>query len=148
SEGGEAAAVAAVWIEDAEGKRVPAVAHGESFSVCALLDVRERIDRPDVHFAFNTDEVLTVFGATSRAIAANDDEPFLPGERIVVRMTADNALGDGRYFVDCSLHGAERGVVAFRGRACEFVVFGATAGSGLVSLPHTMRVERELERVT
>ena len=141
------AQVADVWVEDAEGKRVPAVPHGEPFALCALIDVREQIDAPDVHLTLNTDDALHVFAVASGFVEGHGRDPFAAGEQAVVRVTIENQLGDGRYFVDCSVHASGRGMVVFRGRACDFVVFGAPEPAGLVTLPNTVSVQRQLERV-
>jgi ABC-2 type transport system ATP-binding protein len=145
---GDAVTIADVWVEDAAGERASAVVHGEPFHVCALIDVHERIERPDVHLTLNTDEALAVFTAATSVVGAPKREPFLPGERISVRVRAENPLGDARYFVDCSVHGAERGLVSLRARACQFMVFGGAPHAGMVELEHTIEVERALERVS
>jgi len=140
------ATIADVWIEDDEGQRVPAVAHGQPFHVRATIDVHERIEHPDVHVSLTTDAAVHVFG-TATSVGGDKPDAYEPGERLVVDIAADNQLGDGRYFVDVSVHRGGIGVAAVRGRAAQFVVFGAKAETGLVALPHTVTVERELERV-
>lgn len=145
--GGDGVTIADVWVEDADGQRTSGLPHGEPFTLRALIDVHERIERPDVHLMLTTDEAWHVFGVATSELGP-DAAPFLPGERVEVRVTAENPLGAGRYFVDASVHGAKRGQIAFRGRACQFVVFGGIESRGLVDLPHTVAVERVLEKVS
>jgi ABC-type molybdate transport system ATPase subunit len=137
------ATIAGVWIEDDDGRRIDAIAHGERFHIHALVDVAERLERPNVHVSLTTDDAVHVFGARTQEVEAAA-APFEVGERVAVRVSVENALNAGRYYVDLSVHARARGTVSYWGRACDFLVFGSREGAGLVTLDHTVTVEREI----
>jgi ABC-type multidrug transport system ATPase subunit len=140
-EGG--ATIADVWIEDERGRRVGAIPHGEQLRIRAQIDVHERIERPAVHVALTTEDALHVFGATTKGVESAS-APLEPGERLELCVSIENPLRSGRYFIDCSVHGAGRGTVSYRGRASDFVVFGGAEGAGLVTLEHSVELQRGL----
>jgi ABC-type polysaccharide/polyol phosphate transport system ATPase subunit len=140
-----AATVEEIWIEDETGQRVDAVAHGERFTLNALVAVHEQIDDPDLHMLIETDDGLRVFAAISRE--GGTPEPALQaGERVCMRVSARNSLGAGRYHVGCWVHRGPDEVVTFRRRACDFTVHGVGEWSGLVVLDHSVELDRELDR--
>jgi ABC-type polysaccharide/polyol phosphate transport system ATPase subunit len=139
-EPGTGVTVLDAWIEDDEGRRVAAVPYGERFHVRALIEASERIAHPDVRIALTDEDGVYVFGANS----GSDGPDFIEeGQRLALRVSAENLLTNGRYFVDCSVHEGGGPLVTFRGRACDFVVFGGRPG-GLVDLPHKVELEEEL----
>jgi ABC-type polysaccharide/polyol phosphate transport system ATPase subunit len=135
------ATVAGAWIEDAEGRAVDAAPHGEPLTVHVALDVHEAVERPEIHVQLTNDDGVRIFGTTTRGVDAA--EPALePGERVEVRVRMDNPLGVGRFYVDVGVHTEGGGMLAYEGRAREFIVHGAPENSGLVSIPHQVEVQR------
>jgi hypothetical protein len=136
------ASVAEVWIEDAHGERVSAVEQGARFSICALVDVHEPTEDPEIGITVHDENGAVAFASTSRREAGR--EPALTaGERVRLRVTLDNRLKRGRWHVDCGMHAGPTRVVAFRWRAGDFVVYGSRPQDGLVAIDHEVELERE-----
>ena len=139
-----AARVEEMWVEDEAGRRVGAVAHGERFTVNAVVGVERPIAEPDIHVMLETDAGIRVFVASSR----DSDYPIESleaGERVRVRVCAVNSLGTGRYHAGCWVHRGAEEVVTYRRRACDFAVYGTDEARGLVMLDHRVEVEQALE---
>jgi ABC-2 type transport system ATP-binding protein len=140
----QVATVARAWVE-AEGLEVDSVQHGTPFTVHALIDAHEPIERPELHLRLTTDDGVAVFETTTRGVESAG-ERLEPGERVHLRVGLDNPLGSGRYYVDVGVHAAGGGMLAYRGRALDFMVHGSPEDSGLVTIPHTVELERAQPR--
>jgi ABC-type polysaccharide/polyol phosphate transport system ATPase subunit len=138
---GRVVSVVSTWIENQAGQAVDAAQHGEPFTIRVALDVHEAVDRPEVHVQLTNDDGVRIFGTTTHGVEAAE-APLEPGERVEVRVRLENPLGGGRYYVDVGVHRAGGGMLAYEGRAREFIVVGAPEGSGLVAIPHRVEVER------
>jgi ABC-type polysaccharide/polyol phosphate transport system ATPase subunit len=141
----QVASVAGTWIEG-EGRTVEVVSHGLPFIVHALIDVHERVEHPDFQVQLTTDDGVRVFAATTRGLP-EVEEALVPGERVHLSVRMDNPLGAGRYYVDVGVHQQGGGMVAFQGRAQDFIVQGSPEDAGLVAIPHDVVVERARPRV-
>jgi hypothetical protein len=78
-------------------------------------------------------------------------EPIEPGERVHLRVTLDNPLVAGRYFVGCSLTrgGPGTDLVFYEPHAADFYVDGEEKlDGGLLVLEHDIALERALERAS
>jgi ABC-type polysaccharide/polyol phosphate transport system ATPase subunit len=140
----QVAAVAEAWV-DVDGREVDSVSHGTPFTVHALVDVHEPIDRPELHLRLTTDDGAAVFATTTRGVDSAD-ERLEPGERVHLRVRLDNPLGAGRYYVDVAVHSTGGGMLAYRGRARDFMVHGSPEDAGLVTIPHTVELDRAQPR--
>ncbi|HVE68937.1 MAG TPA: ABC transporter ATP-binding protein [Solirubrobacteraceae bacterium] len=137
----QVASVAGAWIETADGRALDAATHGEPFTIHVALDAHEAVDRPEVHVQLTNDDGVRVFGTTTQGVAGTE-APLEPGERMEVRVRMENPLGEGRYYVDVGVHRAGGGMLAYEGRAREFIVHSAPENAGLVTIPHQVEVER------
>jgi energy-coupling factor transporter ATP-binding protein EcfA2 len=138
----EGATLTDVWIEDARGARTDAVEQGAHFSLCASIDVHERVEDPEVGMTVHNDDGAVAFATNSRQLGKRETT-LEPGERLRLRVSLDNHFKPGRWYVDCGLHAGPHRVVAFRWRAWEFVVYGNRPQAGLVEMDHTLDLERE-----
>jgi hypothetical protein len=141
----QVAAVPQAWVE-VEGQEVESVAHGTPFTVHALVDALEPIERPELHLRLTTDDGVAVFAASTQGLDSAQ-ERLEPGERVHLRVRLDNPLGAGRYYVDVGVHAAGGGMLAYHGRVRDFMVHGSPEDAGLVTIPHTVEVERAHARV-
>jgi hypothetical protein len=82
-----------------------------------------------------------VLGTTTKGLDELG-ERLEPGERVHLKVRVENILGAGRYYVDVGVHASGAGMLAYRGRAHDFMVHGSPEDSGLVAIPHTVEVER------
>jgi ABC-2 type transport system ATP-binding protein len=139
---GEGATIGEVWIEDLTGRRAEAVGQDEPLSIHASIEVRRRIVDPEVGVTIHDEDGVVAFGTTSRELSRRED-PLELGERLRLRITLQNRLKPGRWFVDCGVHDGAAEVVAFQWRACSFIVHGSRPQPGLVSIDHGFELERE-----
>ena len=140
----QVANVAQAWVE-VDGREVESVHHGTPFTIHSLVDAHERIERPELHVRLTTDDGTAVFGTTTRGLDSAA-ERLEPGERVHLRVRLDNPLGAGRYYVDVGVHAAGGGMLAYRGRARDFIVHGSPEDAGLVTIPHTVELDRAQPR--
>jgi ABC-type polysaccharide/polyol phosphate transport system ATPase subunit len=139
------ATVAETWIES-EGRPREVVRHGLPFVIHVLIDVHEPTEHPELHVQLTNDDGVRVFGATTRGVP-EAEAPLVPGERIHVMVRMDNPLGAGRYYVDVGVHQAGGGMLAFQGRARDFLVHGSPEDAGLVTISHDVVLERARPQV-
>ncbi len=137
------ATVEEMWIEDESGRRADAIAHGQPFSINARVAVHEPIAEPQVHVSLENDDEVRVFATTTRGVSAAG-APLEAGERVQMRINAVNSLGPGRYYAACSVHRGDVEIVTYRGRACDFISYGADEVNGLVVLDHSVELDRAL----
>ena len=115
---------------------------GSAFTaiVNALVDVHERMTDAEVHVQLTNDDGMKVFGTASAPAS-------LPaGERVHVRVKLENPLNTGRYYVDVGVHRVGGGMLAYRGRARDFLVVGGPENAGLVAIPHAFDVQPDRPR--
>ena len=105
------------------------------------MRVDRPIEAPHLHVLVETDDGLRVFAGDTRGVAGAQDD-LQAGERVVLRVEAVCALGAGRYYAGCQVRRAARDVVTYRRRACDFTVHGTDEFAGLVTLEHTVALER------
>jgi ABC-2 type transport system ATP-binding protein len=141
----QVASVEQTWVE-VEGREADSVEHGTPFTVNVLLEAHEPIERPEVHLQLTTDDGVAVLGTTTKGLDDLGDR-LDPGERVHLKVRVENILGAGRYYVDVGVHASGAGMLAYRGRARDFMVHGSPEDSGLVAIPHTVEVELAQPRV-
>jgi ABC-2 type transport system ATP-binding protein len=137
-----------VWLENADGRRVDAIEHGDRLYMHVVVDAHERIERPQLHLWLDNDAGVRVF-ATNTGHIADASVVLEPGERIHLVVDAANPLPSGRQYIGCSLTagtGATDTVVAAT-RAADFVVYGGEYVHGAIQLDHDFTVEREVREV-
>jgi ABC-2 type transport system ATP-binding protein len=131
-----------VWVTDANGDRVDAVAHGQRMCLHVLLEARETVRTPGISLWLSNDERVRVFaaGALENGGALGDLEP---GERVEFTVEIENSLAAGRYYVGCSVVRGSAGMepLLHRERAGDFVSYGAEL-YGIVDLDHTSSFTR------
>jgi len=141
-----AAKVSKAWLGDEDGRRVDAVSPGERLVLNVEIEVRERIEDPTVVVWLETREGVRMFLAHSRE-GGEPPEAFEPGERVHLRVRAENTLRSGRYYIGAWLaRGApDDDVIFHHPHAGEFSVIGEEA-YGLLMVEHEVELERGLER--
>jgi hypothetical protein len=130
-----------VWVEDANGTRVEAVGQDEAMTICAAISARRAVADPEVGITLHDEDGVVAFGTTTRELGRRE-EPLAAGERLTVRLSMQNRLRSGRWFVDCGVHDGPHEVVAFRWRARDFIVHGSRPQPGLVAIEHSLEIER------
>ncbi len=141
----EGATIDEVFIEGATGTRADAVGQDEPMTICATISINRPVGDPEIGISIHDEDGVVAFGTTSRELGRRED-PLAAGERVRVRISLDNPLRPGRWFIDCGLHDGSAEIVAFRWRAASFVVHGTRPQAGLVAVQHRFEVERESAR--
>jgi len=134
------AEIGQVWVEDRAGARSRAIPQGDPIRIHALIDIHERIEDPEIGMTIHTDDGLVVFETTTRG--GDETGPLTAGEQVELVLTLENPLRPQRYFVDCGVHADGNRVAAFRWRAADFVVYGNQRQNGLVTIDHTLELDR------
>ncbi len=147
--GGSRATVArptAAWISDAEGQRIDTVAAGEPLVLNLDVDVRERVESPDLAIWLQMRDGTRLF-YTSTARMGQRPDAFEAGERVHLRVRAETALRAGRYFIGAALNrtGEHADVLFAEPHVGDFTIVG-DADLGLLSVEHEVELERGLER--
>ncbi len=132
-----------VWVQDAVGRRVEAVVHGEELEVHCLYESHEAIDRARLDVWIDSAEDARVFGASTMDWA-EPPRAIGVGERLHVRVRLRNPFVDGRWHVGCSLLAGSAGqdIVALDNRAASFVSYGARDVYGLARVEHQLSYDR------
>lgn len=134
------AEVSQVWVEDQGGTRCRAIPQGDPIHIHALIDVHERIGDPEVGVTIHTEDGVVVFETSTRH--QNGAGPLEAGEQVELHLKLENPLRPQRYFVDCGVHADGNRVAAFSWRAADFVVYGTRRQDGLVTIDHTLELDR------
>ncbi len=135
--------IADVWVQDAAGRRVEAVGHGEELEVHCLYESHEAIDRARLDVWIDSADDARVFGASTMDWA-EPPRAIGVGERLHVRVRLRNPFVDGRWHVGCSLLAGSAGqdIVALDNRATSFVSYGARGVYGLARVEHQLSYDR------
>ena len=137
----EGATIDAVWVEDASGTRVEAVGQDDPMTICAAISVHRGVADPEVGLTLHDENGVVAFGTTTGTLERRE-APLAAGERLTVRLSMQNRLRSGRWFIDCGVHDGPHEVVAFRWRARDFIVHGSRPQAGLVAIEHSLEIER------
>jgi len=132
-----------VWLEDSSGKRVTNVESGEEILLRAEVELLHESPGVQIGFTLTNEDGVGVFQFGTSTEEA--DGPIQAGQRVAVGVRVENLLTPGRYFVHCGVkrHPDPRAVVFHVERALDFLVFGAHASQGVVTLPHTIETSIE-----
>jgi ABC-type polysaccharide/polyol phosphate transport system ATPase subunit len=141
-----------VWVEDDDGRRVEAVAHGAPFSVHLHWETQVHVDRARFDVWIDSANPIWVFGADARARVfaastmgwADPPRALRAGERVHVRLRVVDAFADGRFHIGASLLAGRQGedVLALDEQAGSFVSYGGGHVYGLAEIDHELTVER------
>jgi ABC-type polysaccharide/polyol phosphate transport system ATPase subunit len=148
---GEAArggTVVEAWVEAEDGRRVDSVETGQPLVFRAIVEARTRVEGPHLHLWLETRTGIRVFLTGTQELGPAG-EPLEPGERVQLRVSVDNPLVAGRYFMGCSITSGEActDLVFYDPHAADFYVAGEEAAdAGLVVLEHDIAIDRALER--
>ena len=134
------------WASDAEGHRIDAVAAGEPLVLNLEIDVRERVESPDLSIWLQVRDGTRLFYTSTGRMGQRPDA-FEAGERVQLRVRAETALRAGRYFIGAALKrtGEEADVLFDDPHVGDFTIVGDTE-FGLLSVEHELELERGLER--
>ena len=126
-----------VWLEDAGGDRTTNVEIGEDINLRAIVEVDRDVPRPTFAFLLSNADGVHVFGTATRLSPTEESDDVLrAGTRARVNARIVNRLGSGRYFVDIGVNRehSQTDNVLWVSKATDFVIYGAQAQTGLVSL--------------
>jgi ABC-2 type transport system ATP-binding protein len=139
----DGASVEQTWLGDGEGGRLDVLPGGERLELNAIVRAHERIRDPEVHVWLENARGTRVFTTSTRDEGVIADA-LEPGERVHVRLVADNALAPGRYFVGCSLiQGAgSTHVMFYAPHGADFLVPGDDWSGSVLDLDHDLHIER------
>jgi ABC-2 type transport system ATP-binding protein len=138
----EGATIDEVFVEGPEGNRLDALGQDEPMTICATVAIHRRVVDPEIGVTVHDEDGVVAFGATSRE-PGRREEPLAAGELLRVRVSLDNPLRPGRWFIDCGVHDGAAEIVAFRWRAASFIVHGSRPQPGLVAVDHSFELERD-----
>jgi ABC-2 type transport system ATP-binding protein len=147
-EAGRGGTVVEAWVEAEDGRRVESVEQGQPLSFHAIVEASSRVEEPHLHLWLETRTGIRVFLTGTQELGPAG-EPLEPGEQVQLRVSVDNPLVAGRYFVGCSITRGEActDLVFYDPHAADFYVAGEErADAGLVALEHEIALERALER--
>jgi len=141
-----------VWVEDDDGRRVGAVAHGEPFTVHLRWESQVHVDRARFDVWIDSENPIWVFGADARARVfaastmgwADPPRALRAGERVHVRLRVVDAFADGRFHLGASLLAGRQGedVLALDEHAGSFLSYGGAHVYGLADVEHELTLER------
>jgi ABC-type polysaccharide/polyol phosphate transport system ATPase subunit len=120
-------------LKNEDGDTIRNLEIGQPINIQAVLEARQRIERPVVGLLFTNEDGVRVFGATESLFGLDEDRALEPGSRFSVKATFENRLTKGRYTVGCFV---AREVSHFdfplaAMRLVDFVVFGTDDSAGV-----------------
>jgi hypothetical protein len=131
------------WFEDADGTRIPAIAHREWCTACVEVHFNAPLDDPIFGMTLRNDVGATVF-ATTTALDIGPSGHFGAGETVVVRMRFETWFTQTRYTLTPSIARGGMGAdtIDLRADLASLVVHGGNFTTGVVDLPHEFQIER------
>ena len=134
------------WVSDTDGRRLDTVTAGKTLVLNLEVDVRERVESPDLGIWLQTRDGTRMF-FTSTAYTGRHPDAFEPGERLHLRVRAETTLRAGHYFIGAVLKRAGRhdDLLFAEPHVGDFTIVG-DADFGLLEVEHELELERGLER--
>lgn len=131
-----------LWMSDSDGRRVDAVALGDTFTLHVAIEALEPIVAPGVAMWLSTEDAVRVFSAGAREDGGGLAD-LERGERLEFSISAVNPLSAGRYHVGCTVVRGTAGleILLHKERATDFVSYGAEL-VGLVGIDYAGSVSR------
>jgi ABC-type polysaccharide/polyol phosphate transport system ATPase subunit len=135
--------VSDAWLEDEGGGRIDNVEIGQPIRLNAVVEARMDLPSPSFGLHFNDPEGVLVFELQEGADARRG--LMRAGERARIGVTVENPLLPGRYAVVCWVRVMrnDEEVAQQPMKLLDFVVYGAGAGEGMVSVPGVIDVDVE-----
>jgi ABC-type polysaccharide/polyol phosphate transport system ATPase subunit len=126
------------WLEDPRGDRVENVEQGDAITMHLVLEARQELAEPGVGLYFMNADGAPVFG-----INHEPGKRLATGERVHLTSRISNPLVPGKYGVNCFVtRNRDQGDVALHLlRVLDFVVYGANASPGVVTVEATTTSE-------
>ena len=143
AEGGAAAQLADVWIQDAAGRRGVGLAQGAPCAVCMRVRFLRPVSDPVFHLSLSDAQHRCVFAVTSEwEQGAGGD--YAAGDVVTAGASFDNWLAPGRYELTAQVlfPGGGGRVLARAENAASAVVTGSRAGGGMVDIPHAFFLDQ------
>ena len=120
-------------LKNDDGQTIRNLETGQPINIEAVLEARQRIEKPIVGLLFTNEDGVRVFGGTESLFGEGVDRALEPGTRFEVKATFENKLTKGRYTVGCFVAREVRHfdfpLAAMR--LVDFVVFGADDAAGV-----------------
>jgi ABC-type polysaccharide/polyol phosphate transport system ATPase subunit len=141
--GDRAAYVVETWFEDESGEPREYLPHEAEAAFCARIRFAHPVIDPSFALLLKDAHGRPVF-ATSTIWNEERTGSFRPGEEIVFGVRFENLLAPGRYYatVQVAERGSGKALIDERDRAATMVSTGERETEGVVTLPHSTRVER------
>jgi ABC-type polysaccharide/polyol phosphate transport system ATPase subunit len=137
------ARVLEVWVEDEEGRRLPAIPQGQRIALRAHVRFMVDVEDPQaaVH-VYNEDHTAVV--VASSWVQHDHSGRFHRGEEVVFSFSFDNVLAPGRYspVITLAHRGSGLDVMDRYERGFSFVVTSTLAMGGIVDLATDVTIER------
>jgi ABC-type polysaccharide/polyol phosphate transport system ATPase subunit len=132
-----------VWVENDEGRRVPALPQGRRATLRVLVDFMVDVEDPRASVYVHTEDQKAVFVA-STAIHHAHSGRFRAGEQVLFSFSFDNVLAPGRYspVVNLAHRGSGLDVIDRYERGFSFLVTATEPYGGIVDLPVEVAIER------
>jgi hypothetical protein len=132
-----------VWVEDEEGRRLPAIPQGQRIALRAHVRFMVDVEDPQaaVH-VYNEDHTAVV--VASSWVQHDHSGRFHRGEEVVFSFSFDNVLAPGRYspVITLAHRGSGLDVMDRYERGFSFVVTSTLAMGGIVDLATDVTIER------
>jgi ABC-type sugar transport system ATPase subunit len=134
------------WASDTEGKPLDVVRAGETLVLNLEVDVRERVESPELGIWLQTRDGTRMF-YTSTARMGQQADAFEAGEHLHLRVRAETGLRAGLYFIGAALKrtGGHDDLLFAEPHVGDFTIAG-DADYGLLAVEHELELERGLER--
>ena len=120
-------------LKNQDGQTIRNLEIGQPINIEAVLEARQRIERPVVGLLFTNEDGVRVFGATESLFGLGEDGALEQGSRFEVKATFENKLTTGRYTVGCfvarEVNHFDFPLAAMR--LVDFVVFGTDDSAGV-----------------
>lgn len=141
--GDGAAEIVATWFEDADGRQVADLGHGQVCRACLEARFHEAVEDPVFGFSLRNEAGAPVFASTTDLLGGPSGR-FEAGERVVARLRFENWLVAGTYSVTPSIArpGSGADAIDLRADVAQIVVHGWFPTGGVTNLPHSFEVER------
>lgn len=143
------ARVLELWMENAEGERLPAVPQGQPVSLRVRVAFMVEVEDPQASVYINNEDHKTVLVASTH-FALERTGRFLAGEHVVFSFVFENVLAPGRYspVVNLAHRGAGLDVIDRYESGFSFVVTGSQAMGGIVDVPVAVEIDRSAARTS
>lgn len=126
-----------------DGETVTSIESRQRIRFETTIEALARIERPTIGFQIHGHDGVQVF-APNHVLLEEHVGELEAGERVTMRVSIDNPLAAGHYYVHvvCGRVAPKLEAIAFRKNAVDFVVFGGRSFGGVVSLEHEVTFDK------